>query len=67
MGDLTRDDFVRRLRALGIKQEAFAKATNYAPPTVYCWGRSTEFPAFVDLLLTAWERVAELEAEARGE
>jgi hypothetical protein len=66
MSDLTRADFVLRLRKLGVKQASFAERVQLHPVTVYQWGTYAEFPPWVDLLLTAWERVAELEGRGSG-
>lgn len=59
---MTRQEFAKRLKALGMKQGQFAEAVGYTADSVYRWG---EFPLWVDLLLSAWERVAELEGAAK--
>lgn len=65
MSDTTRESFVARLRSLGMKQGDFADRVGLARSTVYNWGNANEFPSWVWVLLTAWERVQELEQKGR--
>jgi len=53
---VTRDDFIARLRQLGLSQTDFAWRTGVVRDSVYHWGASGgPFPLWVDALLAAWE------------
>lgn len=60
---MTPTELRSRLRALGLTAEGFARLTGVHPTTVRNWGKPRsqrdvqEVPAWVPLLLDAWERV----------
>jgi hypothetical protein len=63
---LTADEFRVRLHALGLSLGAFARLTGVHRDTAAYWGRDRpgagwqKFPAWVPLLLAAWERMPDL-------
>lgn len=63
---MTAPDFRTRIRALGLTVGRFADLTGLHPVTVRNWGRTRsqrrvqEVPAWVPLLLSAWETMLEL-------
>ena len=53
---MTPTDFRASLKALGLTMRAFATLTGVRPETASRWGAALpEFPAWVPLLLDAWE------------
>lgn len=52
---MPRAEFVARLRALGLRQNAFAALSGSAEITVYQWGKIAPVPAWAHALLCSWE------------
>jgi hypothetical protein len=66
---MTRPEFRQRLAALSLSMTAFAKLAGIRVATASEWGRDNgcpPFPAWVGLLLTAWERCPAALGEARS-
>jgi hypothetical protein len=63
-GDLTRETFLAALRDLRMTQGRFADHAGVSRTAVYHWGGpSGPFPKWVEMLLIAWQRNRDIEAQ----